>query len=56
MLIKVKSIQKNDYNAAVGISTYSPGMSIDQFVKNAETAMYEAKQEYYKKIGKVMRV
>lgn len=51
-----EAIHKNDYNAAVGISTYSPGMSIDQFVKNAETAMYEAKQEYYKKIGKVMRV
>lgn len=50
-----EAIHKNDYHAAVGVSVYNPKMSVDQFVKNAEKAMYEAKEAYYKTIGKEMR-
>ncbi len=51
-----ESLQRNDYHAAVGLCVYGFGMSVDQLIKNAEKEMYEAKQRYYERIGKVMRV
>jgi len=51
-----EALQRNDYHAAVGLCVYGFGMSVDQLIKNAEKEMYEAKQRYYERIGKVMRV
>ena len=51
-----ESLERNDYHAAVGTSTYEQGGNVDELIKNAEKDMYEAKKKYYEQIGKTMRV
>lgn len=52
----IEALQRNDYHAAVGKCISNKGMSVEEIIKNAEKEMYEAKQKYYEKIGKVMRI
>ena len=49
------ALDRNDYHAAIGTSTYSSDMTTDALIKTAETEMYKAKKRYYDQIGKPMR-
>ncbi len=50
-----KTLEKNDYYAAVGTCEYGNGMSVNQMIGTAEKDMYAEKQKYYDQIGKIMR-